>query len=77
MDGELCSRRRMTRLHVPREKRYRKRMVYKWLSRLVTGISWVAVGLLAIPAGILFLLISGIWAAADRITAYWEQKGAQ
>lgn len=65
----------MARLSIPKEKKHKKRMVFKWLSRLVTGLGLAAAGLLAIPAGILFLLISGIWAAADRIAVRLEQKG--
>lgn len=75
MDGELCGGRRMARLPLPKEKKHKKRMVYKGLSRLVTGLGLAAVGLLAIPAGILFLLISGIWSATDWIAARLDQRG--
>ncbi len=77
MDGELCRSRRLTRSHVAEDRKYRKRLVYRSLSRLVAYIGLAVIGLLAIPAGLLVLLISGIWSATDRIAAYWEQKGGE
>ena len=38
------------------------------ISHIITAIALVIIGLLAIPAGILFLLITGIWSAADHRT---------
>ena len=42
------------------------------LSQAVTWTGVGVVGVLAVPAGLLFLLISGVWRATDRITARLE-----
>lgn len=76
MDGEVYEIRQMMPVHMAGKVSHGKRKtLYKWLSRLVTGLGLVAIGLLAIPAGILFLLISGAWSVTDRVAAHLEQKG--
>ena len=76
MDGEVYEIRQMMPMHMTGEVRHgMRKTLYKWLSRLVMCLGLVAIGLLAIPAGILFLLISGIWSVTDRIAAHLEQKG--
>lgn len=57
------------------EQKNRKRLIYKGLSRFTTWIGLAIGGLLAIPAGMLVLLISGIWTVTDRLSAFFERKG--
>lgn len=45
-----------------------RRRICRALGRLVTILGLAAAGLLVIPAGILFLLIVGLWTAADRLS---------
>lgn len=75
MYGEICSGRRAMQIDAAAEKKRRKRMIYKGLNRFVTWIGLAAAGLIAIPAGILLLLVLGIWTMVDRLAAYLERKG--
>jgi len=75
MYDRIYEGRRIMLIGAAAEKKRRKRMIYKRLSRFVTWIGLGAAGLIAIPAGILILLISGIWTVADRFAAYLERKG--
>ena len=75
MYGEICEGHRTVLTGAAAEKKRRKRIIYKGLSRFVTWVGLAAAGLIAIPAGILILLISGIWTVADRFAACLERKG--
>ena len=41
----------------------------KALSRLISVLAAAVIAVLAVPAGILALLIYGVWSAANRLTA--------
>lgn len=51
-----------------------KDMIYQGVSRMVFFIGIVVIGILAVPAGILFLLICGIWSGVDYFTAKLGSK---
>ena len=44
------------------------------LSRVVTWAGLFTVGILAVPTGLLVLLITGTWKATDRLTALLDKK---
>ena len=41
----------------------------KALSRIISALAAAVIAVLAVPAGILALLIFGVWSAANRLTA--------
>lgn len=44
-------------------------MIRKGISRLITWLGVALIGLLALPAGVLVLLIIGIWSLVDRLAS--------
>ncbi|WP_296627540.1 hypothetical protein [uncultured Negativibacillus sp.] len=51
--------------------------MYQILYRLTIWGGFALVGLFALPAGLLGLLASGVWNAADRLATWLERKEEQ
>ena len=54
--------------------RYGKKQVCRVLRSFVTWTGLAAIGALALPAGILALLMAGIGGATDRLAAYLSSR---
>lgn len=54
-----------------------RRVIGKYASRVIFGCSMGIIGLLVIPAGLLFLSIGGIWKAVDWITVKLDPDDGQ
>ena len=55
----------------------RGRLVRILSKALYYGTMWIGlllIGVLAIPAGLLVLVISGLWAGIDRAASYWDRQ---
>ncbi len=49
--------------------------LWRGAGRFVTWLGLGAAGLLALPGGILMLLICAIWSITDRVSAWMTRKG--
>lgn len=49
-------------------------LFYRAMSRAVVCIGFLTIGILAVPAVVIYALISGVWCAADRAEEYFEEK---
>ena len=54
-----------------------RQMINKCASKAILWIGMGMIAVLAIPAGIIFLLIRCIWMAVDEITALLNKKAEQ
>ena len=70
------------RLPVPygsqhKKKGYRSARIARAAGKVITWLGMAVVGILALPAGALVLLISGVWSLTDRISQWITQKGEE
>ena len=68
MNGELC-RETAASYSSKIEMGNIKNIICKIFTRLIFWLGAVVIALLALPTGILFLMICGIWTAVDKLTA--------
>lgn len=68
MNGELC-RETAASYNSKIEMGNIKNMICKIFTRLIFWLGAVVIALLALPTGILFLMICGIWTAVDKLTS--------
>ena len=68
------------RLPVPCCSRHKKKgycpaRAARAAGKVITWLGMAVVGILALPAGALTLLISGVWSLTDRISRWITEKG--
>lgn len=76
MYGELCTNE--NNLASPcrsGRKRSLAGAFWRGAGRFVTWLGLAAAGLLALPDGILMLLICAVWSLTDRVSAWMNRKG--
>lgn len=76
MNGQLCNDRNgLVTSSITLKKKSWKKAICNWISLLITWIGIVVVALLALPIGILALIVITVWTLTDRIASWIKRKG--
>ncbi len=76
MDGNLIKRRAVIELLAERSQPKHRRGT-GWRKGLSTGITWLGlgiVGILAVPVGLLLMVIAAVWSLTDRLASRIQRR---